>query len=205
MKKTDRESFSKEAQKPDWRESDFAKTIDGQIMLLLRDAIVDKHYIEAQSLSWSAIEEILLPRLIGWIAKIQKIKLPEEVDRMGAQNKNILYLCISYDELLFRKLEQARKKRNKITHQLTSLSSLEDINIKAKDATKDNVLLQQAIMKRFNGEVLIPSINQYKKGWNDALERLKKKLLDEKRLIPRLSLRPVVVCCPAYGATSLSR
>lgn len=164
---------------PNWGESEFAKTIDGQIMVMLKKAIEGKHFIEAQTLSWSTIEQILLPRLLGWIAKILKINLPKDVYRLNAQSINFLYLCISHDEKLYKKLEEGRKKRNKIIHKLTSLGGVESINNLAKDCTTTNILLQQEIMKRFDGKVLIPSINLYKDGWNDALNSVIKKLKNE--------------------------
>ena len=173
----------KDSIQPNWEESEFAKTIDGQIMVMLKKAIDGKHFIEAQTLSWSTIEQILLPRLLGWIAKILKINLPKDVYRLNAQSVNFLYLCISHDEKLYKKLEEGRKKRNKIIHKLTSLGGTESINNLAKDCTKTNILLQQEIMKRFDGKVLIPSINLYKDGWEDcraeilrSLDKMKEEL-----------------------------
>lgn len=153
---------------PDWKESDFAKTIHGQIMLMLEKAIENKHLIEAQVLSWSVIEQLLLPRLIAWIAKILKINLPKEIFKLNAQNVNFLYLCISHDEKLYKKLEENRKQRNKITHRLISLGNIDLINKLAKSCVESSILLQQEIVKRFTGESLIPSINLYRNGWNDC-------------------------------------
>lgn len=169
----------KEAIYPKWEESEFAKTIDGQIMIMLKKAIKDKHLIEAQALSWSAIEELLLPRLIGLIARILKISLPKEIYKLNAQSTNFLYLCISHDEKLYKKLEKSRKQRNKIVHKLTSLGDIKSIIKLAKDCTKSSVLLQEEIIKRFNGDALIPSINLYKNGWNDALNSVIKKIRKE--------------------------
>lgn len=167
---------TKKPVQPNWKESEFAKTLDGQIMAMLIKAIEDKHFIEAQALSWSTAEQLLLPRLIAWIAKILKVNLPKDIYKINAQNINFLYLCISHDEKLYRKFEESRKKRNKITHKLTSLGDTKSINKLAKDCTETNIMLQQEIMKRFNGEVLIPSINLYKSGWNDALDMAIKKI-----------------------------
>ena len=159
----------KKAVQPGWRESDFVKTIDGQIMIMLKKAVKHKHFIEAQALSWATIEQLLLPRLISWIAKVLKINLPNEIYKLNSQNINFLYLCISHDEALYKKLEEGRKQRNKIVHRLTLLGDTTSINNLAKNCTKTNMLIQQEIMKRFNGIVFIPSINLYKNGWNDAL------------------------------------
>jgi len=178
--KTNWQTKKMEAEKkpiqPDWRESEFAKTIDGQIMFMIEKALTDRHFIEAQTLSWSTIEQLLLPRLIAWISKILKIELPKEVYKINAQSINYLYLCISHDHELYHKLEECRKQRNKIIHKLTSLGNAESINQLAKNCTKTNILLQQEIMKRFDGKVLIPSINLYKNGWNDALVLVRDKI-----------------------------
>lgn len=169
----------KKAIQPNWRESEFATTIDGQIMLMLERAIKNKHFIEAQALSWSFVEQLLLPRLIGWIVKKLKLNLPKEVYKLNAQNVNFLYLCISHDQKLYKKLEESRKQRNKIVHNLTLLGDIKTINKLAKKCTKSNVLLQKEIIKRFSGEVLIPAINLYRDGWNDALNKILKKLKND--------------------------
>src|SRR3989344_9610860 len=129
----------KEPVQPNWEESEFAKTIDGQIMAMLKKAVDNKYFIEAQTLSWSAIEQLLLPRLIAWIADVLKIDLPKKVYNLNAQSINFLYLCISHDEKLYKKLEIGRKQRNKIIHKLTSLGDTKSINKLARDCTKSNV------------------------------------------------------------------
>lgn len=159
----------KESIRPSQEESRIAKDIDSQIIAMLKEAIVDCHFIEAQTLSWSAIEQLLLPRLIGWIAKEFGVSLSKETDRLNSQNLNLIYLCLSHDEELYKKLEICRRQRNKITHKLTSLGDINSVNKIAKSYTEANILLQQEIMKRFDGIVPIPSINLYRKGWNDAL------------------------------------
>lgn len=169
----------KKSVQPSWEESEFAKTIDGQIMAMLKRAIENGHFIEAQALSWATIEQLLLPRLIGWIAKIFKMNLPKEIYRLNAQNMNFLYLCISHDEELYKKLEGSRKQRNKVVHELTSLGDIKSINKLAKGCTKTNILLQQSIMKRFDGTDLIPSVNLYKNGWNDALNKITREILND--------------------------
>lgn len=176
----------KEPVQPSLEESEFAKTIDGQIMVMLKKAIMNKYFIEAQALSWTTIEQLLLPRLIGWIAKELKITLPEGVFKSNAQNINYIYLTISHDEELYKKLEESRKKRNRVVHKLTSLGNIKSINKLAIDCTETNLLLQQEIMKRFDGKVLIPSINLYKDGWNDALSSLKKFLKEAREEIERI-------------------
>lgn len=176
MKKRSLSNKEKEPLIPNWEESEFAKTIDGQVMLMVKSAIENNSFIEAQTLSWATIEQLLLPRLIGWIAKVHKLSLPDEVYKLNAQSINLLYLTFSHDIELFQKLEQARKKRNEIMHKLTRLGDVVSIKKVAKESTKINVLLQEDIMKRFNGEVPIPSINLYRNGWNAALDGVLEKL-----------------------------
>lgn len=173
----------KEPVQPSWEETEFAKTIDGQIMAMLKRATKNKHFIEAHALSWTTIEQLLLPRLIGWIAKILKINLPKDIYKLNAQNINFLYLTISHDEALYKQLESNRKQRNKIVHKLVSLGDMKSINKLAKECTLAHLELQQEIMKRFNGQALIPSINLYRNGWNDALDSVIKNLKSEISLI----------------------
>ena len=170
----------KDSIQPNWEESKFAKTIEVQILVMLKKAAKDKHFIEAHALSWSTIEQLLLPRLIGWIAKVLKINLPNKIYKLNNQNLNFLYLCISHDEGLYKKLEKSRKQRNKIAHKLISLGNIKSINKLAKGCTLENIILQEEIMKRFSGEVLIPSINLYKNGWDDALNKAIKIIKEDK-------------------------
>jgi hypothetical protein len=162
----------KEAVAPNWKESEFAKSIDGQMMLMVENAINNGSLIEAQALSWASIDQLLLPRLIGWIAKIHKLVLPNQVLKLNAQSMNLIYLTLSHDVKLFEKLEGARRKRNEIMHKLTTLGDASSIKKKAEESVKENILLQQEIMKRFSGKTPIPSINLYRNGWNDALGHL---------------------------------
>jgi hypothetical protein len=161
---------------PNWEESEFAKSIDGQVLLMVKGAITNGSFIEAQTLSWATIEQLLLPRLIGWIAKIHKLDLPDEVYKLNAQSINLLYLTFSHDIELFQKLEEARRKRNEIIHKLTTLGDVSSMKRVAKESTEINILLQEEIMKRFSGEVQISSINLYRNGWNDALNNVAKEL-----------------------------
>lgn len=161
---------------PDWKESKFANTVDGRMMIMIEKASSDKHFIEAHVLSWSVIEELLLPRLIGWIAKNLKINLPDGIFRQNAKVINFLYLTISHDKQLYDLLEQARIQRNIITHRVTEQKDIKSINLIAIRSTRSNVIIMQEIEKRFQGEVLIPSINLYRNGWNDGLGSVIKKL-----------------------------
>jgi hypothetical protein len=150
---------------------------------MLKKSIENKFYIESHTLSWSTIEQLLLPRLISWLAEIHKLPLPKDAYKMNAQNINIFYLVLSHDIDLFKKLEKARYGRNKIIHKLSKLGDITAINQIAKDLTKENLELQEEIMKRFNGDALIPSINLYRDGWNDALSDFQLKILKIKEEI----------------------
>jgi len=162
--------------RPSWEESEFAQTIDGQILIMTKKAIDDKHFIEALTLSWSTIEQLLLPRLIGWIAKELKLHLPKSIYKLNAQSTNFVYLCISHDQKLYEKLEEVRKQRNEIVHKITKQEDAKSINKLAKECTETSLLLQQEIMKRFSGKVLIPAINLFRDGWNGALNSILGKL-----------------------------
>lgn len=172
---------------PNWEETEFAKTIDGQIMVMLNEATKNKHFIEAQALSWTTIEQILLPRLIGWIAKVLGVDLPKDVSKLNAQSTNFLYLAISHDENLYKMLENSRKKRNKIVHRLVEIGNIKLINKLAIECTLAHLELQQEIIKRFDGKILIPSINLYRNGWNDAKDETIKHLKNIKFGIDKIN------------------
>ncbi len=146
---------------------------------MVKSAIENKSFIEAQTLSWATIEQLFLPKLIAWIAREHKVNLPKKVYELNAQNTNLIYLTFSHDIELFQKLEQARKDRNNIVHELAKMGNIDSIKKAAKESTKTNVLLQGEIMKRFSGEFPIPSINLYRNGWNNALSSVLKKIETE--------------------------
>ena len=49
----------KVATRPNWKESEFAKTTNGQIMKIVDRAVKNGHFIEPQVLSWTTKEQIL--------------------------------------------------------------------------------------------------------------------------------------------------
>ena len=79
MKRQSPRKVRKKTLVPDWEETEFVKTMDGQLMLMVKGALRNGSYVEAQTLSWTTIEQLLLPRLIGWIARVHKLDLPNEV------------------------------------------------------------------------------------------------------------------------------
>jgi hypothetical protein len=166
----------KEVIRPGWRESEFAKTIDGQVMLLIDRAIKNKHYLEAQTLSWAIIEQLLLPRLFTFIGKTLKISIPQNIFKRTIENIILCYLFISHDEELYNMLNMGRKKRNQIFHKICEQKNIESINRFAKASLLLNLNIQKDIMKRFSGEFPIPSINLYRNGWNDAIAAFLKEL-----------------------------
>jgi len=169
--------------KPNWRDSEFAKSIEGQVMIQIEKAIENKHFIEAEVLSWSTIEQILIPRLLKFIAGEFKMILPEGIYKLNSQSINYIYYCFSHDKKLYEKLEIGRGLRNQVIHKLFQENNIEKIKKIAKESTKASILIQEAIMERFSGKVLIPSLNLYRNGWNDCrmktiekLEKLKHKI-----------------------------
>lgn len=179
-----RKSKNTESIKPDKKqptipgseEQDFAKTIEGQSLEMMGEAMRDKHYLEAQVISWSLIEQVLLPRLIGWVSSTLKIKLPKDFSKQNAKSMNLIYLSISHDNELYTLLEKSRKQRNEITHRLMSLVKIKDINKLSKDCIQTNMQIHLDITYRFDGTTPIPSINLYKNGWNDCREETERRI-----------------------------
>src|ERR1035437_9014530 len=157
---------------PNWKETEFAKTFEGQIMLHLEKSVDDKHPIESLLISWSMIEQISLPRLIKFVADRLKIELPSDIQRLNLQTTNLVYYCLSHDKLLFNQLEKGRKYRNEIVHQMDKEDSISKIEKNAAEATIFILEILKEINDRFAGKTLIPSINLYRNGWNDALSNI---------------------------------
>ncbi len=157
--------------KPSWEQSKFAKSIEGQGMLLIKKSVDNNHFIESQVLSWSLIEQILLPGLISFVAKNLKIKIPKNIYKVNIQNIIYFYYCLSHDKDLYENLEKGRKLRNKVVHKLYKEENKKAIMNIAKESTLYNMLVLEAIEKRSMGEVLIPSVNLYRNGWNNALKK----------------------------------
>ena len=142
------------------------------MVLLALEAIKGKHFIESHVVSWASIEQILLPKLIGFVSKQLKLELPKNIYKLGTQNINYIYLCISHDKSLYSSLEKGRILRNRIIHKLYKEKDLSAIKKLARESTTFNIDLQQEILGRLTGDVLIPSLNLYRDGWNDARKKI---------------------------------
>ncbi len=152
---------------------EFAKTLEGQIMLELKRSISDKHYIESVLLSWSTVEQLLVPKLLTYVATSLKVILPGDLDKLNAQTLNLVYYSFSHDKELYDRLEIGRKHRNDIVHKLYKQKTIDNIKGDCKKATRYILAeIHKPIMDRFNGKVPIPSVNLYKNGWNDALDEV---------------------------------
>ena len=142
-------------------------------MVELKRSIKNEHFIESVLLSWSHVEQVSLPRLILFVSDNLKVKLPKDFYRLNVQNLILLYYTLSHDKDLFDRLEAGRTYRNKVVHKLYKEENISNIQEQCREAVTYIVReIHKPISYRFSGKVLIPSINLYQSGWNDALNKV---------------------------------
>lgn len=169
---------------PKLKEKKFIETLEGQVLKQIGKSLENRHFIEAYVLSWATIEQVLLPRLMKFIAERLRINLPKQIWNLNQYVFNQVYYCISHDKDLFNKLEKGRKLRNEVIHEMYTQDSLRSIQKKSLKALEyNNKKLILPIIDRLSGKKIIPSLTLYARGWNDAgkevnsrIERIKKEL-----------------------------
>lgn len=150
-------------------ELEFAKTLEGQVQKQINKAIQGGAVIEAAILSWATIEQIFIPRLVKFVARNLKLKLPEKIFEAKTSTLIEYYFCLSHDEILYNLLVEANKTRNRLIHRLYKEEDLKRINNLALRFTERNIRdLYKGFIDRFSGSVDIPSLKLYSQGWNDC-------------------------------------
>lgn len=107
----------KSAPRPSKAEQSKAKHFEFELLDTAIAAYKDKDYLKAAMMSWSFIEEFLLPTYIEFTAKRQKIGFNKRI----IENSSVVHLIryyylVTYDEELYMLLEEARKRRNSFIH-----------------------------------------------------------------------------------------
>jgi hypothetical protein len=135
-----------------------------------------KNSYEKFLLSQSAIEKVLMPRLINFVAEHLKISIPQRMVELNSEAVNHVYLAISHDKELFDLLEVARKKRNNdVIHRKINVENVDSQNDKKllKAAIGANFAVLIAILDRFGKTPHpIPSLHLYSRGWNDCRKKI---------------------------------
>jgi len=142
-------------------------------------------------LTSSAIEQVMLPSLMKFVAKHHKIELSSEIFERGNQGHQInwLYYGLSHDRKLFDLLEKSRKTRNEFIHRFYKSPKIKKGQEKyIRHAIANNRKVMIEIINRFEFKDGIhkdlPSLNLYALGWKDCkkqiLETMNKKLQELK-------------------------
>ncbi len=142
-------------------------------------SIDDKHPLEAFIYFSQMIESIMLPMLVYKVMKKLKIQSHfNQFTKLNFSNQILFYLALTQDEDLFVLLENFRRKRNNLVHNLIQLTNLDQTNKQAKEANMSYLKVFEGIDDREQGKIPIPVLTYYTKGYNqrgqDIRERLKK-------------------------------
>lgn len=146
-----------------------ARNFELQLSEEAAKAYGDKDYIKSAAMSWSYIEEYYLPKTIKYVADNLKVPLPSDITKAPVGVIIKYYLLITHDKELYHKLEEARKLRNKITHEIYKSKDLSKIDSAYKESAKFNMALIVEMFDRELGEVPIPSLSI----WQNARESLR--------------------------------
>jgi hypothetical protein len=163
----------KEAKSPSKEEIKFSKTLEGKVCNHINDCLKKKNLFEAYMFSWALVEQVLLNKLINFIAKNLRVKIPSSLWRSNQLSINNFYLAISHDKDLYLYLEKGRKARNKIIHKLVKTHNIGTMRKEILIAF-DHVLMKiiDPIFARLSGKTPIPSLGLYAKGWNDCRQQM---------------------------------
>ncbi len=157
---------------PTKEEVEFFETLEGKTIKYIKECLENKRSFEGYVYSWALIEQVLLVKLIKFIAKHLKIDVPGGVWKMNQMAINYFYYAISHDKELYDNLEMGRKKRNKITHELINQHSSDLLKGDIKKALlHDWKKIISLIFDRLSGKETVPSLKLYSDGWNNAINR----------------------------------
>jgi hypothetical protein len=170
-----KEPEKKKAPMPSAASVAIADYFELQLIDIAVKAYKNKEYLKSAMMSWSFIEEFFLPRQIEFIAKNQKINIDKDMlENTNAFQLIRYYFLISYDEELYKLLNEARKLRNQIIHKSYKSGSISEIAKKAQESSKYNLYtLMSPALDRLKGEIPPPSLTLYSKGWNDYRAEMK--------------------------------
>ncbi len=181
-KKLKNESISKKLQ-PEKNAKILSEYFELQLADTAIDAYKQKDFLKAAMLSWSYIEEFFLPSSIKFVAKHQKVKLDSNLlTNRSSYHLIRYYFLISYDNEMFDILEEARKLRNKVVHQIYKTKSMATISQRAKESAKYNLFsVLEHMLDRQEGRVIAPALLIATNARNDFRDELRIKLKEMKK------------------------
>lgn len=146
------------------------------------ESFLEKEFIKASMLSWSYVEEFYFPTALVRLSKFHKLPISTKViDKANAATLIQYYYLLSHDKVLYDKLEEARKSRNKLIHNLYRSASIEGIDKLAKESADYNLkLIMNDLWDRELGKIPIPSmmiaVNARNELRHEQRERMKELL-----------------------------
>lgn len=162
-----------ETPKPDRKDNKIYNDLEIELLLQLSKSISGKRFMEAYFLSWTIIEQFMLPKLIQFTAHNLSVVIPKGTERKNINQVISLYYFLSHDHKLYLALEKARKKRNDYVHKIYNQDNWSAIKNGYKTSLKGEIReVLQLFSSRFKGETKIPSLSLYSKGWNDCREKI---------------------------------
>lgn len=126
--------------------------------------------------SWALIEQIYLPHTIKFILDKLSLNMVPNLEKISVAQLINYYYFLSHDADLYKRLVKGNNLRNKIVHDIynTDRKNFEkDLEIKTKYVLKE---ILGPLLKRLRGDVPIPVLILYAKGWNDFRKKLLKYL-----------------------------
>lgn len=124
-------------------------------------------------MEWSYIENLLLPSLVRQIAGALSFKDIPKIEYTPFSQLINYYYFISHDKNLYDNLVKGNKIRNKLLHSFEEnhiKNDFKDESLKAYKYIVKKITLP--ILFRMKGEVVVPVLSLYSKGWNDLREKL---------------------------------
>jgi hypothetical protein len=140
-----------------------------------------KEGIEAFLMSWSLIEQIVLPSFIRILSKKLHLKNVPDLNKFTTKQLITCYYFLSHDQELYEKLCIANSKRNKLIHRL--YKDEVDFELINKDALKfaeyilKKVLID--VIEKIFGNPPVPVLTLYGTGWNDAISQCIKSIKED--------------------------
>ena len=163
---------NKEVPIPSKKERKDFLDLEMEILNQAGKAVKGHRPMEAYFLSWSIIEQFMLPRLIRFIAGSLKVVIPKDSLETNYVHLIKYYYFLSHDHELFLALDEGRRNRNSLTHELYKKEDWKSIKKDFKKyLKKDIVNIFELFQARFNGKTPIPVLTLYTSGWNDGLQK----------------------------------
>lgn len=160
---------------------------DFHFLLLLEsiEAAQEAQYLKSAMLSWSFIESYFLPASILHIASVNKLKIEQKViSEFSVEQKIRYYYLLSFDEELYKKINEGKNLRNTLVHKAYASGSMKQMEaIIERSARFNTTEILPLIIKRLSNDKQFPSLQQKKRKGRAVL--IERNMLIKKRLFTK--------------------